>query len=102
MVTMRFHCSPTITISRSLNVAKWKEPQDSASAGADGYALKREQMAQRKGRCLVGQVVGFSWFGLHLRFGMSLVPDCVCKTGSALNVPDLESYFLLTTNVRRL
>ena len=43
-----------------------------------------------------------AWLVIVARTGMSLVPDCVCKTGSALNVPDLESYFLLTTNVRRL
>ena len=33
-----------------------------------------------------------AWLVIVARTGMSLVPDCVCKTGSALNVPDLESY----------
>ena len=58
----------------------------------------------REGRCLVGQVVGFSFsgFGLHLRFGMSLVPDCVDKTGSAIGCSQRESYCRLTTTVRRL
>ena len=53
---MRLHCSPTITISRSLNVAKWKEPQDSAFAGADGYALMEGRASP-----WYGQV--FAWYG---------------------------------------